>query len=142
MPDYRALAEFRYRLRRFLHFSEERAIAAGLEPQQHQLLLAIKGLPQDDLPTIARLAERLQLQHHSVVGLADRLEANGFVRRHRDAADHRRVLLELTPAGESVIEKLSQVHEDELREMAPALIAALTAIVERAGSSRSARIGG
>ena len=57
--DYRALAEFRHHIRRFLRFSEDAARAAGLEPQQHQLLLAIRGLPQGTEPSIGELAERL-----------------------------------------------------------------------------------
>src|ERR1041385_5546584 len=85
--DYRALAEFRYQLRRFLRVSEEAARAAGLEPQQHQLLLAVKGVPAGQAPTIAWVAERLQLKHHSVVGLVDRLVRRQLIVRRRDPAD-------------------------------------------------------
>ena len=129
MPDYQALAEFRYQLRRFLHFSEVRALEAGLEPQQHQLLLAVKGLPQGEAPTIVRLAERLRLRHHSVVGLVDRLEARSLVKRRRDTEDHRCVFIDLTTEGEVLLAQLSQFHEEELREMAPALIASLGATI-------------
>ncbi len=73
MTDYYALAEIRYQIRRFLHFSEEAAREAGLVPQQHQLLLALKGLPAGRKATISELAERLQLRHHSTVELIDRL---------------------------------------------------------------------
>jgi DNA-binding MarR family transcriptional regulator len=73
LADYQALAEFRYLLRRFLHFSEQEARAAGLEPQQHQMLLAIKGLPADKAASVGELAERLQLQHHSTVELINRM---------------------------------------------------------------------
>jgi DNA-binding MarR family transcriptional regulator len=132
---YRALADFRYHLRRFLHSSEEAAREAGLEPQQHQLLLAIKGLPADDLATITRLAERLQLRHHSVVGLVDRLAAAGLVHRRRDGMDQRRVLIELTAAGEAILERLSRFHERELRLLAPALIASLEAITPAGGGA-------
>jgi DNA-binding MarR family transcriptional regulator len=128
-PDYASLAEFRYQLRCFLRTSEEKAHAAGLEPQQHQLMLAVKGLAQDDLPTIAWLAERLQLRHHSVVGLIDRLERRELVHRRPDLSDHRRVLIELTPAGDAILEELSALHEQELREMAPRLLGALRAII-------------
>src|SRR6266571_9280941 len=99
IADYQALAEFRYQIRRFMRFSEQMARSAGLEPQQHQLLLAIKGLPEGRRAIIGELAERLQLQHHSVVELVDRLEERGFVQRNRDEGDQRRVLVRLTPAG-------------------------------------------
>jgi DNA-binding MarR family transcriptional regulator len=128
MPDYQALSEFRYQLRRFTHFSEVHALNAGIEPQQHQLLLAVKGASTPDQPAIQWLAERLQLRHHSVVGLVDRLEARYLVKRRKDPDDHRRVIVDLTPAGDALLAQLSQFHEEELREMAPALIAALGAI--------------
>src|SRR5579884_3918947 len=93
MVDYHALAEFRYQLRRFMHFSEQMARSVGLEPQQHQLLLAVKGMPEGRKATIGEIAERLQLQHHSTVELVDRLSEGGFVERQRDEEDLRRVLV-------------------------------------------------
>ncbi len=75
LSDYQALAELRYQVRLFLHFSEEAARKAGLEPQQHQLMLAIKGLPKGMRPTIGTLAERMQIQHHSTVELVNRLSS-------------------------------------------------------------------
>jgi len=129
---YQALAEFRYQLRQFLRRSEEAARAVGLEPQQHQLLLAIRGLPSDYEPTISELAERLQLQHHSVVELVDRLEQRGLVRRERSQRDRRQVYVRLTPAGERLLEELSAFHWQELQETAPRLIAALSRIADRA----------
>ena len=128
MADYQALAEFRYQLRRFLHFSEVHALAAGIEPQQHQLLLAVKGALTPDQPAIQWLAERLQLRHHSVVGLVDRLETRGLVKRRKDPDDHRRVIVDLTQEGDALLARLSQFHQEELREMAPALIAVLGTI--------------
>src|SRR5919206_1623843 len=95
--EYRALAELRYQIRRFLRFSEREARRAGLEPRQHQALLALKGLPPDRLPTIGELAERLQVEHHSAVELVGRLVERGLVERTRAAADRRLVLLALTP---------------------------------------------
>jgi DNA-binding MarR family transcriptional regulator len=134
-PEHRALAEFRYQIRRFLRISEEASRAAGLEPQQHQLLLAVKGAPADAAPTIAYLAERLQLRHHSVVGLVDRLVENGLAERERDPEDHRRVLVRVTPAGEAVLHDLSLLHQEEIRSRARALISSMVAIV-RAPSAR------
>src|SRR5215469_8080747 len=96
---YRQLAEFRYRIRQFLHFSEEAARALHIEPQQHQLLLAIRGLPEEARPTVTTLSHRLCLRHHSTVELIDRLvEQRAVTRRHCDQ-DHREVLIELTAYG-------------------------------------------
>ena len=119
--DYRALAEFRYLLRRFMAFSEAAAREAGLAPQQHQALLAIKGFGEDRAPTIGDLAERLAIKHHSAVGLADRLAQAGYLKRRHDAADRRRVSLALTAAGESLLAELSFTHREELRMLTPAL---------------------
>ncbi len=124
----RILAEFRYTLRRFIHFSEDAATRAGLTPQQHQLLLQIAGAAAGTMTTIGYLAERLALKHHSMVELAGRCEEAGLIVRHHDEQDRRIVLLELTPAGNRVLHKLSEDHARELNELAPILIKALTAI--------------
>src|SRR5580704_5464662 len=102
MADYESLAELRYQIRRFLHFSEHAARKFGLEPRQHQLMLTLKGLPTGTRPKIGELAERLQIQHHSAVELVNRLAAGGYVRRHRGGEDRREVLLSLTPKGEKI----------------------------------------
>jgi DNA-binding MarR family transcriptional regulator len=125
LSDYQALAELRYQVRLFLRFSEEAARKMGLEPQQHQLMLAIKGLPTGTHPSIGALAERMQIQHHSAVELVNRLSSAGLVRRSRSGQDRRQVLLGLTPKGESVLRKLSIGHKAELRSQGPALVAAL-----------------
>jgi DNA-binding MarR family transcriptional regulator len=127
-PDYQSLAWFRHLIRRFLVFSEGEARGAGLKPQQHQLLLAVKGLPRDRRPTIGSLAWQLQLQHHTVVGLADRLCSLGMIRRNRNPADQREVLIEITPLGESVLKRLSIAHRRELQRVAPLLLPALSAL--------------
>jgi DNA-binding MarR family transcriptional regulator len=123
--DYESLAELRYQVRRFLHFSEQAAREAGLEPRQHQLMLTLKGLPSGTRPRIGELAERLQIQHHSAVELVNRLSAGGYVRRHRGGEDRREVLLSLTAKGERVLRELSLHHKAELRMRGPALVAAL-----------------
>ena len=115
LATYRALAEFRYQIRRFLHFSEQAARSAGLEPQQHQLLLALKGLPDAVPATIQTLAERLQLRHHSTVELVDRLVTRGLVRRRRNPSDRREVFIDLTVQGETILRHLSVHHLTELR---------------------------
>lgn len=131
--DYQALAEFRHRLRVFLHASEEAARAHGIEPQQHQLLLAAKGVAPGQEATIGLLAELLQIRHHSVVELVDRLVDHGLIERRRDENDRRRVLVVLTDAGERLLERLSRFHLDELVLAGPALVRALQAVLARAG---------
>jgi DNA-binding MarR family transcriptional regulator len=116
---YETLAGFRYALRRFLRFSENAAQAAGLTPQQHQALLAIKGFPGRDRITIGELAERLQILHHSAVGLANRLAAEGYIRRMEDRNDRRQVCLALTKRGEIILEQLSAVHREQLQRVGP-----------------------
>jgi len=129
LADYASLAQLRYQIRRFLHFSEQASRMAGLEPSQHQLMLALKGLPTDVRPRIGELAERLQVRHHSAVELVNRLCAGGYVRRHRGGEDGREVLLSLTPKGEKVLRGLSLHHRAELRTRGPALIAALRRVI-------------
>ncbi len=129
IPDYQALAEFRYQIRRFLRFSEEAAYAANLEPQQHQLLLTIKGLPEDKTATVGELAERLQLRHHSTVELIDRLVNKGLVERRRDDEDQRRVLVSLTPQGEEILHHLSRTTLTELRSTGPNFVNSLNALL-------------
>ncbi len=127
--DYTSLADFRYLLRHFLAFSEVAAQKAGLTPQQHQALLAVKGFPGRERATIGELAERLNLRHHSVVGLIDRLVSKGLLRRHVDTADRRRVKIELTAKSQGLLASLTLAHRDELRRLAP-LLHALLAQVE------------
>jgi DNA-binding MarR family transcriptional regulator len=117
--QYETLAAFRYALRRFLHFSEEAARAAGVAAQQYQALLAIKGFPARDTVTVGELAERLQLRHQSAVGLVDRLVAEKLVFRAPSSGDRRRVLLQLTRRGEEVLEKIASVHRRQLRRIGP-----------------------
>jgi len=125
LADYQSLAEVRYQIRRFLHFSEQASRKAGLEPRQHQLMLALKGLPKGLRPRVGDLAERLQIQPHSTVELVDRLAARGYVRRQRVGEDRREVLLSLTAKGVRILRELSLHHRAELRTQGPALIAAL-----------------
>jgi DNA-binding MarR family transcriptional regulator len=137
LDDYQALAEFRYQLRRFLRFSEQEARAAGIEPQQQQMLLAIKGLPPQTTASVGDLAERLQLQHHSTVELINRMVDRGLLERRRDTTDQRRVLVELTERGDDLLRKLSLLHRMELRSMAPVLVESLTALAPQLGSGKA-----
>ncbi len=129
--EYELLAEFRWSLRQFLRFSERAARAAGVTPQQHQALLAIKGFPGRDQVLIGELAERLQVLHHSAVGLADRLANQGYIRRVADHADRRRVHLALTPRGEEVLAQLSAAHHNQLVQLSPMLRRLLKGLAAR-----------
>lgn len=115
--DYEAMAQYRYAIRRFLRFSEDAARDAGITPQQYQLLLAIKGYPSREHANITELAERMQLDHHSAVGLIDRTEERGLVRREQDQEDRRQVQIHLTESGEDMLQQLVHVHREQLRRM-------------------------
>jgi DNA-binding MarR family transcriptional regulator len=119
--DYEALSEFRYQIRCFLEFSQNAASAVGLEPQQHQALLAIRGYPGGVPVAIGDLAERLRVKHHTAVGLIDRLVAAELVKRVVDPADHRRILLKLTRRAEKYLADLSTAHLGELSRIEPLL---------------------
>ncbi|MBV9676332.1 MAG: MarR family transcriptional regulator [Acidobacteriaceae bacterium] len=134
---YRRLAEFRHQIRQFLQFSEEAARSHGIEPQQHQLLLAIKGLPENIRPTISALSARLCLRHHSTVELVNRLGEHGAVVRRHSEEDRREVLIELTPQGEEILQQLSLLHWQELRTTGPALLEALEQIVKPGKASHA-----
>lgn len=118
---YETLAALRHALRRFLRFSQEAARRAGIPPQQHQALLAIKGFPDRDFVSVSELAGRLHLRHHSAVGLVDRLAKRGLVRRRPSREDRRRVEISLTARGEALIARLSAAHLAELRQIRPEL---------------------
>jgi DNA-binding MarR family transcriptional regulator len=126
--DYRMLADFRYAMRRFLRFSEAAAREAGLTPQQHQLLLAIKGFPGGVPPTVGDVAERLGVRHHSTVELAQRLEEAGLLARMHDEQDRRRVHLRLTAGAEDRLARLSESHLRELRRLRPVLAELVEAV--------------
>jgi len=119
--DYRALALFRRALRSFLHFSSEAAVAAGIEPQQYQALLAVRGAADGKAMTVGELAEELLIRPHSAVGLVTRLEKQGLVARERSASDRRQVFVALTPRGLDLLAGLAAAHRDELRKAVPAL---------------------
>jgi DNA-binding MarR family transcriptional regulator len=132
--DYRTLARFRLLIRRFLHFSESAAHDAGLEPQQHQMMLMIRASDEPDGPTVRMVADQLVIRHHSAVGLVDRLEERGLVERIREGADRREVRLRLTARGEHLVAELAQSHQSELRRMAPQLVDALSGLLHEVGA--------
>jgi DNA-binding MarR family transcriptional regulator len=124
--DYRALAEFRYHIRRYLEFSDQAAKAAGLEPRQYQLLLAIRGLPDDVDPTVGVLAQQLHAHHHSTVELINRAESNDLVRRLRAGT---RVFVRLTKKGERVLARIVDKRLQQLRVAGPALVKSLQQLI-------------
>jgi DNA-binding MarR family transcriptional regulator len=119
--DLEALAEFRYRLRRFLRFSEELTRRHGMTPLQYQLLLQIKGFPGRDWATVGELAERLQAKHHGVVALISRCETAAWVARRASPTDRRRVEVKLTRQGVARLDRLARLHRTELESLRDAL---------------------
>jgi DNA-binding MarR family transcriptional regulator len=138
--DFKTLADFRYEIRRFVKFSEEAARALRIEPQQHQALLAIKGLPDEASATIGVLAERLLIHHHSAVELFNRLQSKGLIRRSSGIQDRREVLLHLTRGGENLLRNLSATHYEELRTAGPRLLIALKRVIRAKPSSKPSRL--
>lgn len=115
--DFESIAAFRYAIRRFLRFSEQASRREHITPQQHQLLLAIKGFPNRDYATVSEIAHRLQMRQHSVVGLIDRTVRLGLVRRQRGKEDRREVFIFLTDKGEEALARLTELHRQELETM-------------------------
>src|SRR3984957_16169323 len=138
--EFRALAEFRYQIRIFLNGSEKAARNAGLEPQQYLFLLALRGLPLGREASIRELAERMQLRHHSVVELVDRLEQRALLRRERSRNDRRQVIVHLTPRGEKILTRLAKQRIAELRTAAPMLVQALTALIRTTNGASTRRV--
>ncbi len=135
--EFHRLAEFRFQLRRFLHFSQQAAEEAGLRAQQHQLLLTVCGMPEGVGPTIANVAARMLLKHNSTVELVDRTIEQGLLRRVHDPIDHRRVYLRLTAAGDRLLHSLSSYHLEELERTGPELIRSLRGVLGTARKSEA-----
>jgi DNA-binding MarR family transcriptional regulator len=136
--EYRALADFRQNIHNYLDFSDRTAKAAGIEPRQYQLMLAIKGLPQDVEPTVGTLAARLRVRHHSAVELIDRTGRNGFVTRAR-SANGRHVLVQLTPKGAHALERAVAERLEELQSAGPVLVDALRRLLRAKKGSRASK---
>jgi DNA-binding MarR family transcriptional regulator len=134
--DYRALAEFRYHIGRYLDFSDQAAKAAGIEPRQYQLLLAIRGLPGSAEPTVGALAQQLRSHHHSTVELINRAEANDLVQRSRDGTH---VLVRLTRKGSRVLTQAVEERLEELRVAGPVLVKALQQLTNNNHNSKGKR---
>jgi DNA-binding MarR family transcriptional regulator len=140
---FETLAAWRYALRTFLRFSQEAAKAAGLPAQQHQVLLVIKGWRGRDYVTVGEIASRMQLKHHSAVGLVDRMVLRQLVQRTASKSDRRRIEVRLTPKGEALISRLSAIHLEELRQLRPELQRLVATLGTDGGSAEgSAGAGG
>lgn len=137
-PGYRARAEFRYHIRRFLEFSDRMAKKRGVEPQQHQLMLAVAGVEAGRKPTIGYISTRLHIQHHSAVELVDRGVRAGLVARERDMGDRRKVLVKLTRRGQRLLQQISADNTTELQAAARSLVDILESILEENDSSAPA----
>lgn len=129
LDQYRDLAEFRRQIREFLHFSEATAKEHRIEPQQHQLLLAVHGLPEGVSPTIREIASRLFIQHHSAVELVNRLVIRGAIARHAGPEDKREVWIKLTAQGRALLHRLALAHRMELERSGPELARTLNAVL-------------
>src|SRR5665213_536585 len=127
--EYRALEEFRFLIRGYLNDSEKAARSVGIEPQQYQSLLTLRGLPRGQAPTIRALAERLQIRHHSAVELVDRMEKRGLFRRERSKYDRREVLVRVTSRGEKLLSRLVRHRMSEMAVSGPALASALSSVL-------------
>ena len=136
--EYRALAEFRFQLRKFMRHMEEEVRQLQVNPQQYQLVLAIKGLPKDEVPSISCLAERMQLNHNSMVELVDRCEENGLIKRVRSGSDRRQVTLSITSEGEGLLKRLGSAARNELRSIGAQLV---DSVVKVTGDHRPAKGG-
>jgi DNA-binding MarR family transcriptional regulator len=134
--EYMALAEFRFQLRRFMRHMEEEVRQLQVNPQQYQLVLAIKGLPKGEVSSISCLAERMQLNHNSMVELVDRCEENGLVRRIRSGSDRRQVTLSITSDGDGLLKKLGSAARNELRSIGGQLV---DSVLKVAGNHRPAK---
>jgi DNA-binding MarR family transcriptional regulator len=136
--EYRALSDFRQSIHDYLDFSDRTAKAAGIEPRQYQLMLAIKGLPGEVESSVGALARHLRIRHHSAVELIDRAGRNGFVERQRSASGTH-VLVKLTSEGNRVLERAVSARLEELQSAGPVLVIALRRLLRSKGESKGSR---
>jgi DNA-binding MarR family transcriptional regulator len=137
--EYVALAEFRYQVRKFQRHMQQQVRGLGVNPQQYQLVLAVKGLPAEEAPTIGVLAERMQLNHNSTVELVDRCERRGLLRRERAGTDRRQVTLSITSRGESLLRKLGSAARGELLNSGPSLVDAVQQLTRGSTTNHRSR---
>lgn len=127
--EYVRLAAIRHAILRFLRFSEKAAQQLAITPQQHQILLGIKGRPGRDWATISEIADHLQVNHNAAVGLVNRGEKADLIFRRPDPDDGRTIQVHPTPKGEDLLEQLTRVHRDELGNLATVLANEITSFM-------------
>jgi len=135
--EIETLAQFRYALRQFLRFSERAAREAGISPQQHQLLLTIKGMRNRNWANVAEIAERLQVSHHAAVALVTRAQDLRLVKRAQGKEDRRTVQVSLTPKGEDLIDRLAELHREELGRLSQILLKQIEGLAPTGGKKRA-----
>lgn len=126
--EYEALANLRYKIRKFRQFSGKAAEKLGLTRQQHQALLAIKGLGIGGRMTLSDLASKLFLASTEAAELVASLQEAGLVAI--DARQKRRPAVMLTEQAEELLHRLTSAHLYEIREMAPELMQALRMLAD------------
>lgn len=137
--EYRAIAEIRFLIRRFLKNTDKVAAAAGLEPQQYMLLLQLRGLQLGQKPTIGKLAERMQLRNHSVSELIHRMEKRGLLLREGSENDRRCVLLRISPRGERLLDHIVRNRIAELRTTGKELVRSLSVVFGQTARPKGSR---
>ena len=141
IPRLAELAEFRYQLRTFLSFSESASEACGIAAQQYQLMQVIGAVPPERQASISYIADRMILRHNSTVELVDRAERAGLVERRHDEHDLRRSLVQLTPQGWAILQKLVALHLEELHLHAESMMRALRKVQTISLASRGKKPG-
>jgi DNA-binding MarR family transcriptional regulator len=139
--DFEALSEFRYQLRRFVHFSEAAARREGLTPLQYMVLLHVRGFPGRDWATVGELADRMQMKHNATVALLTRCEALKLVQRRRSKTDGRVMEVHVLPAGERHLLHLAALHQSELRSLEDTFrVARITSFNDEGGADSARRL--
>jgi DNA-binding MarR family transcriptional regulator len=122
--DVEARSAFRHQLRKFERNGEDAARKAGITFPQYLILLHVKGMPDRSWALVGELAQKMMLEHHSVVGLVSRCETAGLVKRKRSAEDGRQVEVHLTAKGERALHAIAKAQSDELKALLTFLTAA------------------
>jgi DNA-binding MarR family transcriptional regulator len=103
------LAEKYLACKQFAKSVEAASKAAGVEPRQYELLLAVSQWPKPDPPTVRNVSKSLRIRHNTTVELIDRTAQRGAIARVRDQGDRRQVFLTLTPVGEQILAHVANI---------------------------------
>ena len=88
----------------------------GLTYPQYLVLLSLN---QEDRQGVSKLSDELQLDTGTLSPLLKRMEASQFIKRHRQADDERRVLVELTELGREVAAKAARIPQCIAQSLGP-----------------------